>query len=82
LPVLTAPCWGHLQADVRASSYGLRPQRSAAQTLETLRVRGTRGGNHVLGADPRDYFGSINLRAGKSYRLRQRARRCCISPSM
>jgi group II intron reverse transcriptase/maturase len=28
--------------------------------LETLRVRGARGGNHVLDADIRDYFGSID----------------------
>jgi len=47
------------EADFRASSYGFRPRRSATQALETLRVRGTRGGNHVLDADIRDYFGSI-----------------------
>jgi group II intron reverse transcriptase/maturase len=28
--------------------------------LETLRTRGVRGGNHVLDADIRDYFGSID----------------------
>ena len=43
------PCW-----------YGFRPQRSATQALETLRTRGARGGNHVLDADIRDYFGSID----------------------
>jgi group II intron reverse transcriptase/maturase len=48
------------EADFRASSYGFRPQRSATQALETLRVRGARGGNHVLDADIRDYFGSID----------------------
>jgi hypothetical protein len=29
--------------------------------LETLRKRGAKGGNHVLDADIRDYFGSIGL---------------------
>jgi group II intron reverse transcriptase/maturase len=48
------------EADFRASSYGFRPKRSAAQALEVLRVRGMRGGNHVLDADIRDYFGSID----------------------
>src|SRR4030095_10556985 len=32
---------------------------SATQALETLRVQSARGGNHVLDADIRDYFGSI-----------------------
>lgn len=49
-----------LEADFRASSFGFRPKRSATQALETLRVRGARGGNHVLDADIRDYFGSID----------------------
>jgi len=48
------------EADFRAASYGFRPKRSATQALETLRVRGARGGNHVLDADIRDYFGSID----------------------
>jgi RNA-directed DNA polymerase len=48
------------EADFRASSYGFRPRRSATQALETLRVRGTRGGNYVLDADIRDYFGRID----------------------
>jgi group II intron reverse transcriptase/maturase len=48
------------EADFRSSSYGFRPKRSATQALETLRVRGARGGNHVLDADIRDYFGSID----------------------
>jgi group II intron reverse transcriptase/maturase len=48
------------EADFRSSSYGFRPQRSATQALETLRVHGARGGNHVLDADIRDYFGSID----------------------
>src|SRR5579859_7623271 len=41
-------------------SYGFRPKRNATQALETLRTRGGRGGNHVLDADIRDYFGSID----------------------
>ena len=48
------------EADFRPSSYGFRPKRSAILALETLRVRGARGGNHVLDADIRDYFGSID----------------------
>jgi RNA-directed DNA polymerase len=48
------------EADFRPSSYGFRPKRSATQALETLRVQGARGGNHVLDADIRDYFGSID----------------------
>jgi len=48
------------EADFRASSYGFRPRRNATQALETLRVHGARGGNQVLDADIRDYFGSID----------------------
>ena len=48
------------EADFRPSSYGFRPKRSATQALETLRVRGARGGDHVLDADIRDYFGSLD----------------------
>jgi RNA-directed DNA polymerase len=48
------------EADFRGSSYGFRPKRSATQALEKLRVLGARGGNHVLDADIRDYFGSID----------------------
>ena len=48
------------EADFRTSSYGFRPKRSATQALERLRVHGARGGNHVLDADIRDYFGSID----------------------
>jgi len=47
------------EADFRPCSYGFRPRRSATQALETLRKLGARGGNHVLDADIRDYFGSI-----------------------
>jgi RNA-directed DNA polymerase len=48
------------EADFRPCSYGFRPRRSATQALETLRKLGARGGNHVLDADIRDYFGSID----------------------
>jgi group II intron reverse transcriptase/maturase len=48
------------EADFRPCSYGFRPQRSATQALEALRVLGARGGNHVLDADIRDYFGSLD----------------------
>jgi RNA-directed DNA polymerase len=48
------------EADFRSSSYGFRPKRSATQALEALRAQGARGGNHVLDADLRDYFGSID----------------------
>jgi RNA-directed DNA polymerase len=48
------------EADFRASSYGFRRTRSATAALETLREHGARGGNHVLDADIRDYFGSID----------------------
>ena len=48
------------EADFRPCSYGFRPKRSATQALEALRVRGSRGGNHVLDADIHDYFGSID----------------------
>jgi group II intron reverse transcriptase/maturase len=48
------------EAGFRGSSYGFRPKRSATQALERLRSHGARGGNHVLDADIRDYFGSID----------------------
>jgi RNA-directed DNA polymerase len=48
------------EADFLPCSYGFRPRRNATQALETLRTRGARGGNHVLDADIRDYFGSID----------------------
>jgi RNA-directed DNA polymerase len=47
------------EADFLPCSYGFRPRRSATMALETLRKRGARGGNHVLDADIKDYFGSI-----------------------
>jgi RNA-directed DNA polymerase len=48
------------EADFHPCSYGFRPKRNATQALETLRRRGVRGGNHVLDADIRDYFGCID----------------------
>jgi group II intron reverse transcriptase/maturase len=47
------------EAQFCVPSYGFRPRRSATMALEALRERGARGGNHVLDADIRDYFGSI-----------------------
>jgi RNA-directed DNA polymerase len=48
------------EADFRPSSYGYRPRRSATEALEALRKLGAQGYNHVLDADIRDYFGSID----------------------
>ena len=48
------------EAEFLPCSYGFRPRRSATGALEALRKRGARGGNHVLDADIRDYFGSID----------------------
>jgi group II intron reverse transcriptase/maturase len=48
------------EADFRPCSYGFRPKRSATDALEALRKLGARGYNHVLDADIRDYFGSID----------------------
>ncbi len=41
-------------------SYGFRPGRSTTQALEKIRVEASRGYNHVLDADIRDFFGSID----------------------
>ena len=48
------------EADFRPCSYGYRPRRSTTDALETLRMVGARGGNHVLDGDIRNYFGSID----------------------
>jgi group II intron reverse transcriptase/maturase len=48
------------EADFLPCSYGFRPKRSALMALETLREAGAKGGHHVLDADIRDYFGSID----------------------
>ncbi len=47
------------EADFLPCSYGFRPQRSTTMALEALRKLGAKGGHHVLDADIRDYFGSI-----------------------
>jgi group II intron reverse transcriptase/maturase len=48
------------EADFLPVSYGFRPRRSAQDALETLRKLGAKGHHHVLDADIRDYFGSID----------------------
>jgi RNA-directed DNA polymerase len=48
------------EAGFKASSYGFRPRRSALQALETIRETVNAGCSHVLDADIRDYFGSID----------------------
>ena len=48
------------EADFLPVSYGFRPKRSATDALETLRKLGAKGHHHVLDADIRDYFGSID----------------------
>ncbi len=48
------------EADFKSTSYGFRPRRSAMQAMETIRKAANSGCNHVLGADIRDYFGSID----------------------
>jgi RNA-directed DNA polymerase len=48
------------EADFQDGSYGFRPGRGQLQALERLRVEGARGGNHVLDADIRDFFGSLD----------------------
>jgi group II intron reverse transcriptase/maturase len=48
------------EADFLPCSFGFRPKRSALMALEALRKRGAKGGHHVLDADIRDYFGSID----------------------
>ncbi|CAN7490764.1 group II intron reverse transcriptase/maturase [Variovorax sp. LjRoot84] len=58
------------EADFLSCSYGFRPRRSATQALEELRKLGARGGQWVLEADIRDYFGSIDH--GKLMKLVER----------
>jgi len=47
------------EADFLPSSYGYRPKRSQTMALEALRKLGYQH-HHVLDADIRDYFGSID----------------------
>ncbi len=58
------------EAGFRPCSHGFRPERGTTQALERLRKLGARGGNHVLDADIRDYFGCIDH--GKLMRLVER----------
>ena len=48
------------EADFLPCSFGFRPKRGTLGALETLRKLGAKGGRHVLDADIRDYFGSID----------------------
>ena len=48
------------EADFLPSSYGFRPRISAVQALEAIREAVNAGWRHVLDADIRDYFGSID----------------------
>lgn len=48
------------EADFLPVSYGFRPRRGTLGALETLRKLGAKGHHHVLDADIRDYFGSID----------------------
>jgi len=48
------------EAGFAPDSYGFRPKRGATQALERLRKLGAKGGNHVLDADIKDYFSSID----------------------
>ncbi len=47
------------EADFLPCSYGFRPKRSATMALETLRKLG-KAAHHVLDADIKNYFGSID----------------------
>jgi group II intron reverse transcriptase/maturase len=47
------------EADFLPCSYGFRPKRSATMALEVVRKQGNKT-HHVLDADIRDYFGSID----------------------
>jgi group II intron reverse transcriptase/maturase len=48
------------EADFLPSSFGFRPRIGTLQALETIREMVNAGGCHVLDADIRDYFGSID----------------------
>jgi group II intron reverse transcriptase/maturase len=48
------------EADFLPCAWGFRPRRGALGALETLRKLGATGHHHVLDADIRDYFGSID----------------------
>jgi RNA-directed DNA polymerase len=48
------------EADFKSCSFGFRPRRNTTQALEQIRELVNRGYNHVLDADIRDHFNSIN----------------------
>ena len=48
------------EIEFRDCSYGFRPGRSTTQALEKIREEAKRGFNHVLDADIRDFFGTID----------------------
>jgi RNA-directed DNA polymerase len=50
------------EADFLSSSFGFRPRIGTLQALETIRETVNDGWRHVLDADIRDYFGSIDQR--------------------
>ena len=48
------------EARFKDSSYGFRPGRQAVTAMEKIRTLANKGYNHVLDADIKDYFGSID----------------------
>jgi len=48
------------EADFQPCSYGFRPQRSATQALEVIRLTGGRRHYHVVDADIQGFFDNIN----------------------
>jgi group II intron reverse transcriptase/maturase len=48
------------EADFQPCSYGFRPQRSATQALEVIRLTGGRGHYHVVDADIQGFFDNID----------------------
>ena len=48
------------EAGFKACSYGFRPGRSATQALEALRLAGNRGCRHVVDADIKGFFDTID----------------------
>ena len=48
------------EADFLPCSHGFRPKRSATEALEEIRVAANRGHNHVVDADIKSFFDSID----------------------
>jgi len=48
------------ESGFKDSSYGFRPERQAVMAMEKIRTLANKGYNHVLDADIKDYFGSID----------------------